>query len=473
MALAVSSPTDAVKRARAWIGTPYCWGGGHSGAVPVGTCVDCSGLIDQVYGVTGNTFTQVSMGAPIASIANAAPGDLVFFGAIAPGEPHHVGIYVGNNQMIDAPHTGTTVGQRSLNGYGPINAIRRLLTSGGSMGNGSTSTGTVQFTYAQLEGLWIQAGGNPQAAPTAAAIAMAESGGNSQATDNDSNGSVDRGLWQINSVHGAQSTYDVMGNARAAVSISNNGANWSPWVTYTNGAYRRYLQTGVAPDMSVPINATNAAANQGGDTATEDSFWGSIGGTAKCIASPALCIASGVSGSANNFAGKLVLGVIGMVLNPLIQIIAGMFGISAGASMMIVGLYLMISETQAGQKATGMGLAAAGAATGQPEIMAAGGSKAGGLTRVATQAAQGRQMTGRQQAQQQAIQQREVYRQQQLTQREDIRQRAYAYRQVQTGEQSATRQAARQAAMTERQRQAHRQKMSRARQRARLADRNK
>ena len=37
------------------------------------------------------------------------------------------------------------------------------------------------------------------------------------------NGTVDRGYWQINSVHGSLSTYGAAGNARAAVLISGNG----------------------------------------------------------------------------------------------------------------------------------------------------------------------------------------------------------------------------------------------------------
>lgn len=97
------------------------------------------------------------------------------------------------------------------------------------------------YTKTQLESLWIANGGNPAHAAMAAAIALAESGGDPHATDNDSNGTVDRGLWQINSVHGSQSTYDVNENAKAAVAISDNGTDWSAWVTFLTGAYRKYL----------------------------------------------------------------------------------------------------------------------------------------------------------------------------------------------------------------------------------------
>jgi hypothetical protein len=90
---------------------------------------------------------------------------------------------------------------------------------------------------AGLEALWESAGGSRTAAFTAAEIAMAESSGQQYATMHNTNGTTDRGFWQINSVHGALSTYDAAGNARAAVVISANGADWSPWVTWQTGAY--------------------------------------------------------------------------------------------------------------------------------------------------------------------------------------------------------------------------------------------
>ena len=89
-----------------------------------------------------------------------------------------------------------------------------------------------------LEALWESAGGSPGAAFTAAEIARAESSGRQYATDDDGNGTVDRGYWQVNSINGAGSTYDAAGNARAAVQISGDGTNWMPWVTYQTGAYQ-------------------------------------------------------------------------------------------------------------------------------------------------------------------------------------------------------------------------------------------
>lgn len=93
------------------------------------------------------------------------------------------------------------------------------------------------MSVAELKALWIKAGGNPQVAGIAAAFALAESGGDPTATHVNSNKSQDVGLWQINTTHGALATADPLGNAKAAIQISNNGQNWRPWCTaYTDGA---------------------------------------------------------------------------------------------------------------------------------------------------------------------------------------------------------------------------------------------
>ena len=88
-----------------------------------------------------------------------------------------------------------------------------------------------------LERLWEDAGGPPSAANLAASVAMAESSGRQYAANYNGNGTVDRGYWQINSTWGALSTFGSYRNARAAVQISNDGSDFSPWVTYTTGAY--------------------------------------------------------------------------------------------------------------------------------------------------------------------------------------------------------------------------------------------
>jgi hypothetical protein len=113
--------------------------------------------------------------------------------------------------------------------------------AGGPVAHAAGAGGGQKLSGRQIAALWTGAGGDPDAVDTAVAVALAESGGYTLAENHNTNGSTDRGVWQINSVHGALSTFDPAGNARAAVSISGNGRNWSPWVTYTNGAYRQHL----------------------------------------------------------------------------------------------------------------------------------------------------------------------------------------------------------------------------------------
>lgn len=260
-----------------------------------------------------------------------------------------------------------------------------------------TPTG-VQFNYAQLEAIWIQAGGNQQYAPMAAAIAMAESGGNANANNTNSNGSIDRGLWQINSSNGTGSTFDVMTNARTAVKMSNSGTNWRPWCTaYSDGAcgsrggtylgpgspYQRFYQVGIAPDFTAPINATNAAANvqllSTSSSGQHLNQWDCLFGTA-----PA---------SDCDPVSRVIKLVLGTVLTPVVQVVAGALGVAAGVIMMIVGFYLVLTNTRTGrQAAQGTGQAVRlGAQVVAPESRLAGARVAtyerempSGQTRVTT-----------------------------------------------------------------------------------------
>jgi hypothetical protein len=100
------------------------------------------------------------------------------------------------------------------------------------------------FTIAQIGAVAEAAGFRGSALVMAIAVALAESGGDPTATDHDQNGTVDRGLWQINSVHSqfsAACDYDPRCAAGAAFSISSGGTNWQPWVTYENGAEIPFL----------------------------------------------------------------------------------------------------------------------------------------------------------------------------------------------------------------------------------------
>jgi len=122
--------SQIVDTAQQWIGIPYLWGGGHGAVVAVrGVNVDCSGLVHEVFGengfdIGGTAQTMYASGTPVTDLAHALPGDLLFWGT--PDNIHHVAIYIGDGQMIEAPHTGAWVHATPVYG-GDFAGIRRVL----------------------------------------------------------------------------------------------------------------------------------------------------------------------------------------------------------------------------------------------------------------------------------------------------------------------------------------------------------
>jgi len=105
----------AVERAVAFaysqLGQPYRWGAaGEEGTF------DCSGLTMRAYQAGGAKIPRTSreqwyFGARVGNPADLLPGDLVFY-AYDLGDPatiHHVGIYIGAGNMIDAPRRNTVI----------------------------------------------------------------------------------------------------------------------------------------------------------------------------------------------------------------------------------------------------------------------------------------------------------------------------------------------------------------------------
>ena len=95
-----------VNAAYSQLGTPYVWGGTSPG---VG--LDCSGLTQYCHRVAGISIPRVSgdQGAGGKAVSSPLPGDIVCYSG-------HVGIYIGNGQMIHAPEPGDVVKVASVYG---------------------------------------------------------------------------------------------------------------------------------------------------------------------------------------------------------------------------------------------------------------------------------------------------------------------------------------------------------------------
>ncbi len=114
---------DLVAAAKKYVGVPYVWGGE---SLDEGG-LDCSGLVLRSLADLGITSgvprvarDQMALGQEVPSLDAALPGDLLVFGGGT-----HIGIYVGDGKMIDAPKPGKSVTVRDV--YTEPTTIRRIL----------------------------------------------------------------------------------------------------------------------------------------------------------------------------------------------------------------------------------------------------------------------------------------------------------------------------------------------------------
>jgi hypothetical protein len=293
----------------AQLGKPYRLGGGDDSAF------DCSELTMKALRAAGINVThgaseQQQEGGYEVGLSGAQPGDLVFFrtngsNARGPLTIGHVGIYVGNGMVLEAPRTGDVVRIRPIgNRAGNVVSVKRYTTpstapiivpaspwngmhggpGGGSpyiipagsgyagagmFGNnevapnrptvnpyypsGQAPTGAqlrpergAQLNANQVAQVAYAAGFRGEDLVIAVAVAMGESGGSASALNAKGEHSV--GLWQINrDAHGDRfgddaALHDPYVNAQAAFALYQE-RGFRPWTVYTRGIYKGHLDT--------------------------------------------------------------------------------------------------------------------------------------------------------------------------------------------------------------------------------------
>jgi hypothetical protein len=173
----------AVERACDQVGVPYSWGGGH-GAQPglsYGICdprngapndcnvrgLDCSGFVRYAYYlavdediVNGITTTQWQSSRAVDRFSRAEgydpllPGDLLFYGT-APGDIHHVAMYLGDGWIVEAPNSGSLIKVSAASSHGDYYGAVRLFEGGTSSG---PAVGAQRIAYTEGGDLWAKDG---------------------------------------------------------------------------------------------------------------------------------------------------------------------------------------------------------------------------------------------------------------------------------------------------------------------------
>ncbi|MFC4859000.1 NlpC/P60 family protein [Actinophytocola glycyrrhizae] len=133
-----------INRAMSQLGVPYAWGGGNAHGPTRGirdggvadahgdynkVGFDCSGLMIYAFAAVGKRLPhysgyQANAGRRVP-LSQKAPGDMLFWSTR--GRIHHVALYIGNGQMIEAPYSGSRVRITSVRYGGIVGYATRLL----------------------------------------------------------------------------------------------------------------------------------------------------------------------------------------------------------------------------------------------------------------------------------------------------------------------------------------------------------
>lgn len=133
-----------IARAISQLGVPYAWGGGNANGPTRGirdggvadsfgdyakVGFDCSGLMIYAYAGVGIRLPhysgyQAKAGRQLP-LSQMAPGDMLFWAT--GGRIHHVAMYIGNGQMVEAPYSGSRVRITSVRYGGLVPYVTRLI----------------------------------------------------------------------------------------------------------------------------------------------------------------------------------------------------------------------------------------------------------------------------------------------------------------------------------------------------------